>query len=672
MCLTHHKAGRIILDELSDQLSCYLNGCKDEDQWLSRSKDVLTYPMALYLDNKLPASPDQRFTPKGKLKKWMHNRLSVMNSSNTHLWNTWLQCKRATLPVSDAIIEKTYDKHLKTLTKQDDGDDDVINSIMEQPAMMIACRAMSDALEGTLSGNCDFTKLQPSTNACFEASRSQGGQQGELIRMAEVDCSVNIREPVLSKMFWRPDPLSGIKGGGRVYSVYEPEGRHEWSSLFSRVSEKAVLSATIQAVLEPMKVRVISKGNALEYYQCRLFQKAMHSSLRTLKPFQLIGKPFQGGEIQDLRRKAEPTWRWLSIDYSAATDNLSWKYSSRIFSEVISGLPQATQDLLMKVLGAHDLYYPIHGGKELRGRMQRGQLMGSILSFPILCLANFGVYCEAMKIVQHSWSIGDIFNHVLVNGDDMLYAAPAGMFELHTEIARKVGLDMSVGKAYEHSTYLNINSVSCHCDLTREQSQIRRIDFLNIGLLFGQHKVQSKENLADDHHTTSGFASCANEVLKGCFRDKASVLKMYLSIHAEKLRDEVVIAKFTNRYGFPVRKAFQRDLFLPVSLGGLGIERPSGFKSQVLRLPQLYASYLIDREICSRRTLDTQYPLQGYEPEIFLEVPSQPWHIASHADLETSVDLRKYQKMPPEWRLEIFKFFRHGIFVSVSNRAHLA
>jgi len=707
---------------------------KSDEQWLTACKDLLTYPKAFYLKNELPEAPEgevmNRFQPSKLLKKWMMTRLRVFNASNTHLWYTWFQTKRATLPVSDDFVEKTYAKHLATLTKPDDGDEETIKKILDLPVFREVVRKVSAAVERCFAEGCDFREAQPSTNAAFESKRSEGGQQGHLCRLAEAhvdeaheqECydalkdlgivpkdskrakrteeSLEIRSPELVSMSWRPYVVSAPyrlarkpfssedpnqhRYGGTVLETYEPVGRENWSKLLNMDSGKETLSATIQAVLEPNKVRVISKGMSIEYYKSKPFQKAMHSSLRDLAPFRLIGRPFEQSDVLPLRVKALNNWRWLSIDYSAATDNLSYKYSGKIFEQIICNLPEPTRNLLSKVLGAHDLYYPVKGGIEFRGRMTRGQLMGSILSFPILCLANFGVYCLVMDMIQPSFSYHDIMNHVLVNGDDMLYAAPEGTFRLHRELSKKVGLDMSVGKAYEHHTYLNINSVACHCDLRRQESWVRRIDFLNIGLLFGQHKVQNRSvpddcnsttssiDYADDHHSTSGVAACANEVLNGCFRDSAQILKMYLKIHADELKKEVIVARAFNKHGVKVRRSFQKDLFLPVSLGGLGIKKPDGFRSDTLRLPQLYASYLIDREINNGEIINTQRPIFGYEPEEVLEVPPVPWFQKGMAmNIDVQVDLTKCQKLCPEWRIGLFDIFKHtGFITSVPNKNH--
>jgi hypothetical protein len=65
------------------------------------------------------------------------------------------------------------------------------------------------------------------------------------------------------------------------------------------------------------------------------------------------------------------------------------------------------------------------------GLMKRGQLMGSILSFPILCLANLGLYLRVTQESQRNWTDKQRLDAVLVNGDDMLYVASPDLFYKH-------------------------------------------------------------------------------------------------------------------------------------------------------------------------------------------------------------------------------------------------
>jgi hypothetical protein len=395
----------------------------------------------------------------------------------------------------------------------------------------------------------------------------------------------------------------------------------------SKYDTTRVLNCAIQAVLEPNKVRVISKGESLPYYSCKPLQKALHGAMREMAPFRLIGRPFCPTDMCDLQRKAEKTDKWFSIDYSAATDGLSWKYSGMIFRYLISDLPKHQQEVALQVLGPHNLYYPKKDGRkgyELKGVMQNGQLMGSILSFPILCLANLGTYLLTTRESQREWTYEERLNHVLVNGDDMVYAADESLWEKHVSIARKVGLEMSVGKAYVHETYANINSTSVHLNLTKEGSarDPYQINYLNAGLFFGQHKVQGsteKMELARDHHSpdpSSGLVVNINTLLSGSLQKEGKeveLLKEFLSVHGPEIAKECLM--------WVKHRSYTRNLFIPISLGGMGVVPPMGWKYKISKLDLRLALTSIQSNCCP---IDSQLPLRGFEviePETLQNMP---------------------------------------------------
>ena len=130
---------------------------------------------------------------------------------------------------------------------------------------------------------------------------------------------------------------------------------------------------------------------------------------------------------------------WVSGDYSAATDGLSLAISQLAMEEYLKARGISPGDdlwtIATKVLGAHIIDY----GKEDPGLteeereklpasylMQNGQLMGSPLSFPVLCAINFVVYKTALRRFVTTkggdWSKAEKLSlPVRVNGDDILF-----------------------------------------------------------------------------------------------------------------------------------------------------------------------------------------------------------------------------------------------------------
>jgi hypothetical protein len=637
LILEHHGAPSHVRDELSKQIHHYLDSSCDETVWLKRSKFALTYPLSKYLRNVPPPLPDVMFEPSGLLRNWMKPRLLCFNRKNTHLWYSWLQAKRSTLPASDEIVSSTYDKHLATLTRRDLGDDETISRILSEPTFARLLLKLRKRISKLLDGSPPFEERFASNSACFERTRNQGGQHSELYIKSGSNNNYGLTE--LFSM--RCDPL--VYGRGIRYNVVSevriPIGKDDWETLSSHaegIDLTKPIKCTIQAVLEPMKVRVISKGEALPYYTCRPLQKALHSSMRDLSCFRLIGRPFFPTDLIDLKKKALPSDQWFSIDYSAATDGLSWKYSGAIFKYLISGLPIRQQKLAVAVLGPHSLHYPIKGSREIefKGIQQNGQLMGSILSFPILCLANLGVYLDVTRSSHVGWSDKSRLSHVLVNGDDMVYAADPSLWDKHIDVASKVGLEMSVGKAYIHREYVNINSTSVHYPLYKEGTPWL-IKYLNSGLFFGQHKVQGRSDerrkeslessLVDSEELSyllgkahinndpcNGLVVNINTLLEGSLPGRDSpLLRKFLRMHSEDIRKECTMVI---KYG---RKThlMTRNLFIPQALGGMGVNAPPSWKFRINKTDQLVATAIIERcgaPYCSG--LPTPgYPIQDLE-----------------------------------------------------------
>jgi len=652
LVLEHHGASNVIRAELSAQVHAHLDTSFDT-VWLKRSKYLLTYPLSKYLKNESPPVPDIKFQASGKLRRWLKQRMFCFNRKNTHLWYSWLQAKRSTLPVSSDFVESTYDKHLESLSRHDPGDDLIIDEIFSDPTFNRVLTSLRSQIgKDILNHDDDFTTNAPSANACFENTRGAGGQQFQLETMCGLsrrDDKVLLTQYDPNKEFYgmRFDTVVHTSHGLRhnvVTEIRVDYGVDEWNSLkyHSYVLDRRSRCCTIQAVLEPMKVRVISKGEALPYYSCKPLQKAMHSAMKHLCCFRLIGRPFSPTDLIDLKERSDPWDQWFSIDYSAATDGLSWKYAGRILRFIIAELPPYLKERALEVLGPHALHYPIPGSpgcRVFKGMQQNGQLMGSILSFPILCLANLGVYLKVTQLAQRHWNDHDRLNHVLINGDDMLYSANESLWKHHVDVAAKVGLEMSVGKAYHHYEYANINSVSAHYSLRNNTASPWQIDYLNTGLFFGQHKVQNREHkeagefyckyedgrylLAKAHlgqDPSAGYASNIGCLLQGTLPGKAShLLSRYLAFHAEDIRRECAgVINWSSR-----RSLYVRNLFLPLSSGGMGVVPPPGWKFWISPSDRRVAWELLNRS--GSNLFDTQRPLRGYDLDEISTVKSVPW-----------------------------------------------
>jgi hypothetical protein len=609
LLLEHHSTSKMIVSELTSYLRSFLNKSVSEQFWVARVKDLLTRPLALFLKN---APPERKldfdyyeFT--GKLRRWYRARLNDYSNRNIHLWYSWLQLKRCTLEVSSDYVAKTYEEHRLALTAPDRGVEGTIQRVMENPCFLEVLEHVKETVQKNYRQDV-LSTLTPSSNASYESSRRELGSAGYLRRVTGVEEEI----PLLSELCIMRDHIHFLSSDGYIghkLLEYRMMPVHEnWFTILNLIKEQdnqeRHLACQIQAILEPMKVRVISKGEAVPYYFARRLQKVLHSSIRHLPCFRLVGESFDSTMLNDLVSDVESDWEWFSVDYSAATDRLSWKYASRIFEMVTAGVPEEERSYLMRVLKPHYLTYPrIKGfvGPQQGFLQTTGQLMGSVLSFPILCLANLGVYLDVMSSTR-GWDTQTLIDHVLINGDDMLYCAPSHKWEAHVVTAGELGLDMSLGKAYHHHSYANINSVSVNYKVGNAslgRGHPWRIDFLNSGLFFGQHKVQGKADSGDEQKSES-CAVNLTQILQGSLPGRqASLTSEFLKFNSDKIRKETLFYLD----GVPC----SRNVFLPTCVGGLGVPSPIGFKFRITLEQRILASIIARNLVISAR------PIQGYE-----------------------------------------------------------
>lgn len=170
-------------------------------------------------------------------------------------------------------------------------------------------------------------------------------------------------------------------------------------------------------------------------------------------------------------------------------------------------------------------------------RYQRnGQLMGSVLSFPLLCIANLYCFVKSLGIMTRFLSGAITMNSlpVFVNGDDIFFISDAAHYQKWLATIPIVGFSPSQGKNFFHPTLGTMNSVPIALEsrvipaLLGVDRIIKRLrvsepptwpdieelgplpdipekpasnfvilDFMNVGLLTGQSKLSGRAALAD-------------------------------------------------------------------------------------------------------------------------------------------------------------------------------
>jgi len=214
---------------------------------------------------------------------------------------------------------------------------------------------------------------------------------------------------------------------------------------------------------EPLKVRVITAGEA-NTKVLQPLQKVMWSSLGQFPQFSLT-HGVRDLELEDIEQRDDPEIfhrmeaeinriyhassenTWLSGDYTAATDNLPMWVTEALMEGILEHIDhEPTKEWARWEIGPHQIEYPRSNVPS--GTQNSGQLMGSLLSFPLLCLAN-------AFIVEYSGIKPDEY---LVNGDDIVaHTNPTSIANWKSN-APRIGLSLSLGKNFVSDSFCTVNS----------------------------------------------------------------------------------------------------------------------------------------------------------------------------------------------------------------------
>jgi hypothetical protein len=244
-----------------------------------------------------------------------------------------------------------------------------------------------------------------------------------------------------------------------------------------------------------------------------------------------------------------------------------------------------------------------------------------------------GLYLYVTRFYQHDWNHNQRLNSVLINGDDQLYCAPPETYLEHVEAGLKVGLEMSVGKAYVHPRFASVNSTSVdyHIHSTNSNQTPYQIDYLNTGLFFGINKVQGDTEDGIKEHNS---INVLNKVLAGSLPGRQHLLlKRWFENHSDdELKAETEVS-YQHRWVPPgsipkarksgkLLQSFRRNIFLPQFVGGMGVDPPINWKFKITRMDCKLATILCPNHI---RSLLHPKPLPFPELPEVSTLEQVPW-----------------------------------------------
>jgi hypothetical protein len=210
-------------------------------------------------------------------------------------------------------------------------------------------------------------------------------------------------------------------------------------------NSETIPNVRTSAVSKPLGTRMVTMGSE-ELHVLKPFQVAMWKTLGTYKKFQAT-HGIELSKILPILGERESDQFILSGDYESATDGMNMDLSNAILNGILSQIDhEPTKRWAVYENGQHRIHYPSWTGIDPIIQTT-GQLMGSLLSFPLLCLAN--------DLIT---DLAGITKKKLINGDDLLAHANIHQINEWKRIGTICGMKPSVGKNYTSRLFGTFNS----------------------------------------------------------------------------------------------------------------------------------------------------------------------------------------------------------------------
>lgn len=436
--------------------------------------------------------------------------------------------KKGLLPIRPDAVDDSLKEHQRLLTL-----DIPISGKLEWFIKDTFIREFSDLVvdpkktflgSDPKSGKTISQKRKTSSNhSTLNETRGNGGQIGLAYRLRDLTREqflkgkmrlpspdeffgyISIEETIRSR--FSNEILSREQWIEQVHGDYIDEA--EFYFLLSDARRTGLIQTNISTpcvILEPLKGRIITKPSDGEYIDYGDIQDFLWRKLQKHREFELIGRPVSVEDIYYVSQSWSFGKGFNSGDFSGATDNLAGKISKILLRLILSRCSQGFVDTAVQSFCHSKLDYrndPMNKGDspwldfydkfECTGKglleQTNGQLMGHILSFPILCLANYIVFKYTF------FELGREAPKVLINGDDILFCCTKEEYKSWCYETNKVGLVPSLGKNLFQTDIAQINSVlfdirySDQLGLGKEFIRdIRYVPFVNFGVLTGRGK----------------------------------------------------------------------------------------------------------------------------------------------------------------------------------------
>jgi len=365
--------------------------------------------------------------------------------------------KKGTATVSPRFISETLVKHRKTICTGPTGFE---NAPTQLDSIMCASAAIVDDVFTTngrptkffFKEKASFPSIRGHYHAPGVSSEWTGGAASKILQVWET-----ARDSAGPEKLDTAQSFALSSHGSFTLPSHSEEIQKIFALLVEKEVEKelrAGFTCRPIAIPESCKTRVVTAGPIFSYWVLREVQQFLWDTLKIYPVYSLIGKPASSDTVNI--GNCGPDEIYISGDYKAATDNLRSDLSHFVMDRVARrcSFPNWLRRLCLRALVGHSLDYE---GEILPQR--NGQLMGSPISFPVLCLVNHAVCDSAM--VQADWTLDEIpprDRPLRINGDDCLFKGPLSLPDIWLRLCKAAGLESSIGKTYFSPFWFQINS----------------------------------------------------------------------------------------------------------------------------------------------------------------------------------------------------------------------
>lgn len=504
-------------------------------------KEFTTRPMALILRNEF--EPDLELEP---FDFWLDQRIRryFTIKNKCALIGTNMQKKREMIAFTYNLMQakKTADsfdfikvdsliKHRSLLSTPTSNVPDDLKDVITRQVRTYFRKGFGREI--TLGG--DLTD-----RSCYEAPHSRGGKKSLVLEQESMDELL----PACST------------GSLRKYAILNAYERRIKSQNVERVINTMWMNpndnkAKVVSIDEPLKARTLTSGPR-DRLLLQNLQKCLHKTLykHPSRTFELIGGAPVKEAVEHLARSSLDRYtHWCSGDYSAATDTLKRAAIEHVVEELIEWgeIPTEVAHLFVADMSDHILEYPKILDEDTSPITQvRGQLMGCITSFPILCLLNDALYQYSFEHYPLELS-----SQRRINGDDILFKCTERGYQQWQAHLPLIGFTPSPGKNYLHSHFAMVNNTPYDVDGTT----ITPLEKWNYSLLVGDKPNDENEPLSIDQKV----------------QRLAEQLRLIRIAHKKVPIQKIQYAvRFFVRYNKSFLSRDPRALMLPTVMGGLG------------------------------------------------------------------------------------------------------